>query len=336
MFRRLSVAILISSVCSLTFAKATLAWNSPGHMIVALIAYDQVDPATRTKVVELIRSHPRFHDHFEGVMPREVSRGDDRDKDQWLIAHAATWPDQVRTTKEGVNHQDVSEYNRPWWHFVNEPVFLNDDERRQLQGEIHVNRRRDPPQDSDDANMNVIQAFKNSAHIVGDKSAPKEKRAVHLCWVLHLAGDSHQPLHSAALYTTHRFRGGDHGGNYVDIEHAWDLHAFWDDQISNDQPFETLRILATDLDQNRKLQAAGREAAATLDPGKWIDESFELAKQFGYTKEVLKKVADREGHSHLGPLELPANYRSDAEEVAERRAVEAGYRTAKAIEQMLQ
>ena len=101
MFRRLNVALLISSVCSLTFVKAALAWNSPGHMIVALIAYDQMDPATRTKAIELIRSHPRFHDHFESVMPREVSRGDERDKDQWLFAHAATWPDQVRDDQGG-------------------------------------------------------------------------------------------------------------------------------------------------------------------------------------------------------------------------------------------
>ena len=51
--------------------------------------------------------------------------------------------------------------------------------------------------------------------------------------------------------------------------------------------------------------------------------------KYGYTKEVLKKVADREGHSHLGPLDLPAKYKADAEEVAERRAIEAGYRAAK-------
>jgi hypothetical protein len=305
-------------------------------MIVALIAYDQMDPALRTKVVDLIKSHPRYKEHFESAMPREVSRGDERDKDQWLIAYAATWADQVRTAKGGVNHQDVSAYSRPWWHFVNEPVFLNDDERRLLQGEIHTNRRRDPPQDPDDANMNIIQALKNSAHIVRDASATKEKRAVHLCWVMHLTGDSHQPLHSAALYTTHRFRGGDHGGNYLDMAHAWDLHGFWDEQISTDEPFETLRILATDLDQNRKLQAAGKQAATTLDPGKWIDESFELANKYGYTKEVLKKVADREGHSHLGPLDLPPNYKTDAEEVSERRAVEAGFRLADAIKQMLQ
>ena len=126
--------------------------------------------------------------------------------------------------------------------------------------------------------MNIIQALKNSAAIVRDKNAPKEKRAVHLCWILHLAGDSHQPLHSAALYTTHRFRSGDHGGNYLEYEHGWNLHGFWDEQISTDEPFETLRMLATDLDQNPKLKADGKKAAATLDPDKWIDESF-VARQ---------------------------------------------------------
>jgi hypothetical protein len=303
---------------------------------VALIAYDQLDPAVREKAVALLRAHPRFRDHFESAMPREVSRGDKRDKDQWVFAHAATWPDQVRDAKGGVDHQDVSQFSRPWWHFINEPVFLNDEERRQLLPELHTNRRRDPPQDQDDKNMNVIQALKNSIAIVQDKNAPAEKRAIHLCWVLHLAGDSHQPLHSAALYTTHRFRGGDHGGNYTPFEHNWDLHGFWDEQISNDEPFETLRILATDLDQNPKLRAAGTQAATTIDPDRWIDESFELAKKYGYTPEVLKKISAREGHSHLGPLDLPANYRADAEQVAERRAVEAGYRSAKTIEQMLQ
>ena len=326
-------ALLFGSIMA---PPAANAWNSPGHIIIALIAYDQLDPATRAKAVELLRTHPRFSAHFQAEMPREIAGGDQREKDEWVFAHAATWPDQVRSATGGVNHQDASQFNRPWWHFVNEPVFLNEEERRQLQGEIHVNRRRDPPQDSDDANMNVIQALKNSARVVRDKSAPNEKRSVHLCWILHLTGDSHQPLHAAALYTTHRFRGGDHGGNYIEFEHRWDLHAFWDEQISTDESYKTLRVVATDLSENRKLQAAGKLAAATLDPDKWIDESFQLAKQYGYTPEVLKRVADREGHSRLGPLDLSATYKADAEELAERRAVEAGYRLAKSIEQLLQ
>jgi S1/P1 Nuclease len=331
--------LLIPAVCVLSSLVAPVpaeAWNSPGHIIIALIAYDQMDPATRAKAVELLRAHPRFSEHFQSGMPREISRGEQRGKDEWVFAHAATWPDQVRDAKGGVNHQDVSEFNRPWWHFIDEPVFLNDEERKELEGEIRVNRRRDPPQDSDDVNMNVVQALKNSARMVGDKTAPREKRSVHLCWLLHLTGDAHQPLHAVALFTTHRFRGGDHGGNYLEFEHKWDLHAFWDEQVSTDEPYETLRILATDLGRNRRLRAAGQKAAGSLDPGKWIDESQALAMQYAYTPEVLKKVSDREGHSRLGPLDLSAKYRADAQELAERRAMEAGSRLAKSIEQLLQ
>ncbi len=332
-FQYLRAAILL--IGSLLLSSTANAWNSPGHRIIALIAYDQLDPAVRAKAVELLRSHPRFSQHFQSEMPREIARADRAKQDEWIFAHAATWPDQVRSAKGGVDHQDVSQFNRPWWHFVNEPIFLSDDERQKLQGEIRANRRRDPPQENDEPNMNVIQAIKNSTRILRDNSAPVEKRAIHLCWLLHLTGDAHQPLHSAALYTTHRFRDGDHGGNYVEYEHQWDLHGFWDEQISTDEPFLTARILATDLGNNATLKAAGQAASKSLDAGQWIDESFAIAKQHAYTPEVLKKVADREGHSRLGPLDLSPQYKVDAADIAERRAVEAACRLAKTLEQLL-
>jgi hypothetical protein len=50
---------------------------------------------------------------------------------------------------------------------------------------------------------------------------------------------------------------------------------------------------------------------------------------------VLEKVAAREGHTHLGSLDLSPAYKAEAEEVAERRAVEAAYRLAGTIKQML-
>jgi hypothetical protein len=334
--RQRLLILLCGVFCALLAPNIAKAWNSPGHEIIALIAYEHLDEATRAKAVELLRAHPRFHHHFESFMPREISRGDVRDQDRWLFAHAATWPDLVRSAKGAVNRQDVSEYGRSWWHFINEPIFLNDEERHQLEREIKVNRRREAPQSDDDEYMNIVQAIKNSARIVRDTSVPKEKRSVHLCWILHLVGDSHQPLHSVALYTTHRFRKGDHGGNFLDYQHSWNLHGFWDEQISTDESYETHLVLAADLDGNRKLADDGKKAAATLDADKWIDESMELAKRYGYTKEVLAKVAAREGHSHLGPLDLAANYKTDAETVAERRAVEAAHRLAGAIQKMLQ
>jgi hypothetical protein len=306
-------------------------------MIVALIAFDQMDDATKTKAIALLRSHPRFDDHFQDVMRREraVSRGNIHTQEEWLFAYSGTWPDVVRNSTGPVNHEDVSRYNRPYWHYVNQPIFLNDDERRELEPTLRSNRRREPPQDPDDANMNIIQAFKNSSHIVADATAPAATRAVHLCWLNHLAGDSHQPMHSCALFTTHRFRGGDRGGNNLFIEHQWNLHAFWDEQICIDESFETLRVLATDLQHNQELVAAGQRAAASINIDKWIDESHDLALRYAYTKEVLNKVADREGRSHLGPLDLSAEYRSEAENLAERRAVEAGFRLAKLIQQFL-
>src|SRR5882724_11766840 len=130
MRRRVSLPIC-GLFCAILAASRAHAWNSPGHEIIALIAYEHLDEPTRAKAIELLRAHPRFHDHFESFMPKEISRGDARDQDRWIFAHAATWPDLVRTSKGAVNRQDVSEYSRPWWHFINEPVFLNDDERRQ-------------------------------------------------------------------------------------------------------------------------------------------------------------------------------------------------------------
>jgi hypothetical protein len=326
-------------------ASVSMAWNSPGHEIIALVAYEHLDEGTRAKAIELLRAHPRFQEHFQSVMPRDVSRGKVRDQDQWLFAYAATWPDRVRQSSGGVNRQDVSQYSRPYWHFIDQPIYLNDEERQQLEHNLTVNLRREAPQTDDDENMNIVQAIKNSARIVRDASAPKEKRSVHLCWMLHLVGDSHQPLHSAELFTTHRFPGGDHGGNYLEIEHQWKLHAFWDDQISGDssreessfrtEPFKPLRALAMDLNHNQKLADVGRKAAATLEVDKWIDESFELARQYAYTKEVLQKVAAREGHTHLGPLDLSESYKSDAEAVSEQRAIEAGYRLAGALQKAL-
>jgi hypothetical protein len=50
---------------------------------------------------------------------------------------------------------------------------------------------------------------------------------------------------------------------------------------------------------------------------------------------VLQKVAAREDHSHLGPLDLTAAYKADAESLAERRAIEAAYRLGKQLNDLL-
>jgi hypothetical protein len=305
-------------------------------MIIAIVAYEEMNAATRSKALELLRAHPRFQDHFEREMPREVQRLTPADKDQWIFAQSATWPDLVRSQGRNVTREDVTKYSRPYWHYINQPVFLSDTERRQLEPQLRLYVNRRPPAELDDEFMNVIQAVKNSERIVGNTSSPVADRSVHLCWLAHLTGDSHQPLHSAALFTARRFRGGDKGGNDLQIEHDWKLHGFWDDQVCSETEFTTLQILARQLHANPKQAEAGRTAAAaSLDIGKWIDESFALATGKVYTPEVLQKVAAREDHTHLAPLDLPLEYRSNAETIAERRAAESGFRLARLLEKLL-
>jgi hypothetical protein len=311
------------------------AWNAAGHMTVALVAFEHMNPATRAKAIELVRAHPRFDDHFARPLERALPRGSVEEKYQWLFAYASTWPDVVRSASGRVTRDDVRHYNRVWWHFVNQPVYLNDAERQLLEPTVRVNVLRDPPADRDDRNMNVIQAINNSSRIVGDASADRGLRSIHLCWLAHLAGDSHQPLHSSTLFTARRFPVGDRGGNFLYFSHDYPLHAFWDDQASIEESFEGIRNLALDLAKNGELAAAGAEAAASLDPGVWIDEGHELAKKFVYTPEVLQQISARERHPHLGPLNTSAQYAADAEALAEKQAVVAAHRLAKLLEQLL-
>jgi hypothetical protein len=292
----------------LTFATVRVAgaWNATGHMVVAIIAHEQMNQATRAKANELLHAHPRFEAHFERMMPRYMSRRDDAQKAQWYFAHAGTWPDLVRSPGRTIDREDVSRFHREYWHYINMPIFLSDAERHKLEPGLRLYVNRVPPHDPDDTSMNIVQAFKNSSRIVGDPNAAPDRRAVHLCWLIHLAGDSHQPLHAGSLYTAHRFPRGDEGGNQLEVAHDWKLHSFWDSQIGTEDDFGTLRDLAANVVKNGNNSAIGQKAAANVNIDQWIDESNRYAKQFAYPDEVLEKVAAREQHLRLGPLDLSA------------------------------
>ena len=114
-------------------------------MIVALIAHEQMNDATKAKANELLRGHPRFKAHFERKMPRYLSGSDDQRKAKWYFAHAGTWPDLVRSASETVDREDVNRFNRPYWHYINMPIFLNDGERRKLETGLKLFVNRPPP-----------------------------------------------------------------------------------------------------------------------------------------------------------------------------------------------
>ena len=63
-------------------------------------------------------------------------------------------------------------------------------------------------------------------------SALAANKAVVLCWIFHLVGDVHQPLHVVSMFTP-ELPDGDRGGNLIFVRPRPDsppmrLHAFWD------------------------------------------------------------------------------------------------------------
>ena len=95
----------------LLIAPTALAWNAGGHMVSASIAYDvlkQDDPATLARVLDLLRQHPQFADHFAPKL--DTVPADARER--YLLMLAARWPDDVRRNKQ---------YHHGSWHYVNLP-----------------------------------------------------------------------------------------------------------------------------------------------------------------------------------------------------------------------
>src|SRR4051812_42037972 len=62
---------LILAVCLLVPERAA-AWSSGGHRVIANIAYDRLDPATRAKIVKVLRQHDDFQKRFTDLMPEAI------------------------------------------------------------------------------------------------------------------------------------------------------------------------------------------------------------------------------------------------------------------------
>jgi len=158
------------------------AWHKPGHMITALIAYENLDPATRSQLAALLKDHPRFAQDFQPV-PAGFSQ---EDKEKWLFCQASIWPDHVRPFPGGhdgtipADPQTRTSYHREHWHFINYPIGLlpagaTDDEIKalELSGATNINLSTNVPA-QETLKINVLQAIEFNAAILKDNHASHE------------------------------------------------------------------------------------------------------------------------------------------------------------------
>ena len=204
------------------------AWNYAGHRIIASIAWDQLTPETQTTLLELLKQHPRFEQDFQSRMPKVIKEANPAVQNRWLFMRAATWPDIVRSFKEA----DREKYHRGTWHYINQPIYLDEVSEAFLSSRLSANVATSIKAGDDPLQFNILQALEYCVAQMKDPAVSQSDKAVYLCWIMHLVGDSHQPLHSSALFSKRTFPEGDRGGNSIRIGKS-NLHSQWDGLLGN-------------------------------------------------------------------------------------------------------
>jgi hypothetical protein len=304
--------IIASSVCS-------YGWNSRGHMMVAAVAYDKLTANTKKRVAVLIRRNPDFR-----LFLKQVPRGTSEAKKQkMLFMVAATWPDMIKS--DGRYHNDGTDPSgnvppptggdrntgyddfarHKYWHFVD--ISFPDD----------IGLPTPNAQDRIDAFVAVLSRPKSPD--------TDDLKSYDLCWLLHLVGDVHQPLHCITR-TTPDSTGkpkGDAGGNAVRLSGSDNnLHSAWDDAVGKISDPQSV------ITGQAGLPAAPATEINDLDVGHWVAKSADLAKTQAYKDPPIGKTN--------GPFTLTAPYRTNMTKIAKARIAVGGARLAKILNEKLQ
>lgn len=311
-----------ASVIVLTLLSSpAFAWNSLGHKVVAEIAWQQLAPEQRQSIVETLRRHPRFDKDFAAKMEDEAT--DKATQDHWIFQHAATWPDVIRGNKEN---------DRPSWHYIDLPQFLEDSDRGAFAGKLPVNISTDYPTNTPRDEFNVVQAIQHCKAALRSKAGPDVK-AVAYCWLFHLVGDIHQPLHSTAIFSVSHFPKGDRGGNDIPLKRGKNLHSLWDNLLGRDYYMRNVDKAVAELSDKQRFGDLWESAAMETDPREWATESHALCESVVYDDTILNAARNAPPGAKLDAIELPEAYFPIAGEQARKRIVAAGLRLAATLKQ---
>ena len=338
------VMFLVAAVLPAWLPVAAHGWNSIGHMAVSKLAYDRLSDGQKTRLFGLLKSHPHYELFLAAGRPAEAAEV------EWVIVRTSVWPDWVRPRDKGQQKDprgaEVTRYNRPEDHYVNVPL-IDPKDADAFAGKTLI----DPDL------TNILDALKQRSNEVRTKSTAAADKAVALCWIFHLVGDIHQPLHNVAFFSN-KFRKGDLGGNLFGVRAAGQLvklHAFWDNVLGDDPNYaddsanHQARIYREALavaDGLRARELTAAEQALLIKNttfASWSQEGYELAKTVGYRKSgpdgqtvpLAGVVVPFKGPIPDEAQEVGEDYIKTARAVAEARAVLASHRLAQRMQALL-
>ncbi len=300
-------------------AQPSRAWIATGHKVIAMIAWEDLTPKTRAAVTAILKQHPRFEKDLQ-------AGADDGASDDAIALHAfaqaATWPDMVRLQE----HPMHAEYNHPSWHYIDIPYIV---------GNAAPAPEKAPTTTT--GPHNIVEALAQCVAELKDPKTPPARQAVDLCWVEHLVGDIHQPLHAATLVSA-EYPNGDQGGNGETVlreppypDSQANLHFIWDalpgDFMSDALDSFEAKGLRGDARYSRDMF---KDLLPVTDFMAWAKESHALAVKDVYLDGRLKTAETPKGRRFSSdPVPgLPPGYLEHAEKVAMHQVSLSGYRLA--------
>jgi hypothetical protein len=303
----------LSLVLLLVLSTPAYSWNNTGHMVAARLAWQKLDLGQRNKAVKTLQKHPHYEEFLSADRPNGFT------EDEWVFLRAATWPDWVR------NHHKA-EYHHGTWHYINYPFVPPGS---QIDAASHQ-----PPADE----KNVVRQLGVAIQKV--KNGTQEDQAVYLCWLLHLGGDIHQPLHSTALFSE-QFPDGDRGGNlaYVVLHEGANktkLHPMWDGLLGKSTTASAIGKVVEEVNTlikaNPDLIKNDLENHETIES--WARESFEAAKKYAYLNGELPLGEEEDDASDIAVA--PDDYAKNSGRIAKIQIAKAGARLATTLAKVLE
>lgn len=283
---------LFPLIAALLLATPALAWDNQGHRVTGELAYDRLaarDPAAVRAIVQVMASHPD-----RARFDRSLADLSGPERERKLFGLMARWPDDIRHTAE----------DRPRWHYALKVVHGWTRLGFYTFGDA------------------LTQMPANRA-VAFSRAAPSA-RAIALCWVFHITGDMHQPLHRG-----HRldrtWPQTDRAGTVAWVRvgpgrGVTSLHEVWDHGISLRAASPAAEDAAV-----RTLHAALAPAARVVPVSTpasytgWVAETEYLARTVAYSGSALGAARRREDAPVLAPA-----YMRTVRAVATRRVVQAG------------
>lgn len=298
----------------MAFTRSVWAWNAVGHRIIAEMVWQSMSKDEQRAASELLKEHP----HYNEILTADVPHGVERD--EWAFLTAAVWPDLVRPNRLGKT-ESISKYD-VYPHAIGYPFMRPVETNPALIEHFFI------------AKPNAEMVLSNAFATVANRDASAQDRAVSLCWVLHLCGDLHQPLHAANLVTKEHLNGDELGGHDMVIdEHGKiiSLHSFWDQLPGLDGSYAYIAKQARELMRDELLKTeTAHDLAAHKIIASWVQESFHIAVQFAYEGGNLPFVrADDVKSAKLSHATIPklaSTYITEAHQIARRRLLLAAER----------